>query len=181
VTREEKAAPVRALREEGHTWEEIGRMLGISSSTRTASTATRPARRPANGSAVTSVRALTAARRSTRTGSGGHDPVCHLSRGAYAGADAPVDHRQRRRMGAPVRGAARRDRLEHLPCARAKGMEWKVRRVERTGRRGPGTTIVQDHFGSWNGMLRELGHRPLDPSEHAMGRHGVTLRDEEAA
>jgi hypothetical protein len=30
VTREEKAAPVRALREEGHTWKEIGDMLGIS-------------------------------------------------------------------------------------------------------------------------------------------------------
>jgi hypothetical protein len=30
-------------------------------------------------------------------------------------------------------------------------------------------------------MLRELGHRPLDPSEHAMGRHGVALRDAEEA
>jgi hypothetical protein len=58
-------------------------------------------------------------------------------------------------------------------------MEWKIRRTERTGRAWPPPGTVANHFGSWNGMLRELGYRPLEPSEYPMGRHGVALREEE--
>jgi hypothetical protein len=64
---------------------------------------------------------------------------------------------------------------------RAKGMEWKVRRYERTGRPWPASTVVQDHFGSWNAGVIAAGFRPMSPRDFALGRHGEALRDEEMA
>jgi hypothetical protein len=181
VTREEKAAPVRALREEGHTWREIGEMLGISL-------------KYAHGlySDPTGEKARERKRRYERpcvdcgktinpNGLGRKTIRCAACHGAHTRAqtrrwiiDSVADWV--RLFGAPPAATDWNHAMSQM-----KGMEWKVRRAERTGRRWPSVTVVQDHFGSWNGMLRELGHRPLDPSEHAMGRHGVTLRDEEAA
>jgi hypothetical protein len=181
MTREEKAAAVRALREEGQTFAEIGRMLGLSLSFAheiyhdpTGEKATERKRRyerscvdcgttiNPNGIRADTIRCAT----------------CH---GAHTRAvtrrwiiDSVAEWV--RLFGAPPAATD-----WNISQARSRGQGWKVRRVERTGRPWPCTTIVQDHFGSWNGMLRELGHRPLDPSEHAMGRHGVALRDEEAA
>jgi hypothetical protein len=181
TAREEKAATVRALHEEGHTYAAIGRILGISTSF-------------ANDldKDPTGERARERKRRFERAclgcgktiNPGGIRPEtirCVSCQAAHIEAET---HRWIiesvaewvELFGAPP--AATDWSSAH---ARAGHMEWKIRRVERTGRPWPSVGTVQSHFGSWNNMLRELGHRPLEPSEYSTGRHGVALREEDRA
>jgi hypothetical protein len=180
TAREEKAATVRALREEGHTYKAIGRILGIGVSMahqlhddptgEKARGRKRRYERPCvdcgktlnpNGSAPNTVRCFPCLK--AHQYAEGHRWIVE-SVAEWV-----------RLFGAPPAATD-----WNLGLIRGKpNSAWKIRRIERTGRSWPSVTHVQRHFGSWNNMLRELGHRPLEPSEYAMGRHGVALRDED--
>jgi hypothetical protein len=181
TAREEKAATVRALHEEGHTFAAIGRILGISLSYAhelcqdPTGEKTRERKRRFERPCVGCGKTI------NPQGIRPDTIRCGPCQGAHQRAETRrwiIESAAEwvRLFGAPP-AASDWD----LTVARKKGMEWKVRRVERTGRPWPATTTVINHFGSWNGMLRELGHRPLEPSEWPMGRHGIALRDEDRA
>jgi hypothetical protein len=181
TAREEKAATVRALREEGHTNRRIGEMLGISVSY------VDDLYHDPSGE-----RARARKRRFERA-------CVDCGKTINPNGIRPETIRCVPCKRAQIRAESRRWIIDSVaewvglfgapPAAndwspgdaRAKGMEWKVLRTERTGRAWPVPPTVIAHFGSWNGMLRELGYRPLEPSEHRMGRHGVALRDEARA
>jgi hypothetical protein len=67
----------------------------------------------------------------------------------------------------------------NLADARPEGRHGRSTAPKTPAAPGQRTSTVINHFGSWNGMLRELGHRPLEPSEYPIGRRGVALRDED--
>jgi hypothetical protein len=181
VTRDEKIARVRALREEGYHWEEIGRIVGLARSTVHALYAD-PTGDKARERKRRYERPCVDCGKTINPNGFREDTIrCQTCQGAYGRAltrrwiiDSVAEWVSR--FGAPPAAT------DWNPAqSRSRGMEWKVRRLERTGRPWPSVTTVQETFGSWDGMLRELGHRPLDPSEYAMGRHGVALRDAEEA
>lgn len=180
TAREEKAATVRALREEGHIRRQVARMLGISLSYADdlyhdpSGEAARERKRIYERPCVDCGKTI------NPQGLGKGTIRCVACLGAHTRAETRqwiVDSVAEwvRLFGAPP--AATDWNVAH---ARAVGAEWQVRRTEHTGRRWPNPSVVIDHFGSWNGMLRELGHRPLEPSEYPIGRRGVALREEDA-
>jgi hypothetical protein len=181
TAREEKAATVRALREEGLPWREIGERLGIALSYAhglyTDPTGERDRERKRRYE-----RPCVDCGKTINPNGIAEDVVrcrdCWIAHGQAQTRQWVIDSVAEwvRLFGAPP--AATDWNLAH---ARAIGAKWKVSRAESTGRRWPPPQTVINHFGSWNGMLRELGHRPLEPSEYALGRRGVALRDEDRA
>jgi hypothetical protein len=181
MTREERVVPVRALREEGHTWREIGEMLGISPKYAHGLYSDPTGEKARERKRRYECPCVDCGKTINPNGLGRETVRCRTCHGAHERAltrrwisDSVADWV--RLFGAPPSAGD-----WNLAYLRARDMDWKVRRVERTGRPWPSVTTVQNHFGSWNKMLLELGHRPLDPSEWPLGRHGVALRDQEAA
>jgi hypothetical protein len=48
-------------------------------------------------------------------------------------------------------------------------------RHDSTGRRWPSTTLVANHFGTWNAALSAAGFEPLTPNQYWIGRRKLAV------
>jgi hypothetical protein len=180
TAREEKAARVRALREGATPGGRSARGSGSPSRMRMASIPTRPASATGSASAVTS--ALRRLRHDDQPERDARRTWCAaVTAGSRTGkSDPPVGHRQCRRVGAAVRGAAGGDRLESYACAGdRRAVEGQSRRVH-----GPAVAAAADRYQPFRLVERDAP-RARPPAARAVGvpigRRGVALRDEDRA